>query len=214
MSKAFDRVNWNKLWDALHAQKLPEYLINALRAIYSDQVGVVRGSSHNTSAPFPIQRGVKQGCPLSPGLFNAILQFVMERWEQQIHDLGIGLDVNDRHLSNLRFADDILLLATSKDDAICMLEILTLELAEIGFILNTKKTKVLTTQVHDFDHIVLHDGSHIDVTADFECHRWLGKAICFSKGWIHYHAIESRIAAATRAFYAKKHILCAKNIPI
>ena len=99
LSKAFDRVNWNKLWDALHAQKLPEYLINALRAIYSDQVGVVRGSSHNTSAPFPIQRGVKQGCPLSPGLFNAMLQFVMERWEQQNHDFGIGLDMNDRHLS-------------------------------------------------------------------------------------------------------------------
>ena len=120
-------------------------LINALRAI---------DSGKNTNALFLIQRGVKQGCPLSPGLFNAILQFVMERWEQQIHDLGIGLDVNDRHLSNLRFADDILLLATSKDDAICMLEILTLELAEIGLILNTKKTKVLTTQVHDFDHIV------------------------------------------------------------
>ena len=54
----------------------------------------------------------------------------MERWEQPIRDLGIGLDVNDRHLSNLRFADDILLLATSKDYAICILEILNLELAE------------------------------------------------------------------------------------
>ena len=73
---------------------------------------------------------------------------------------------------------------------------------------------MLTTQVHDFDHIVLHDGSHIDVTADFECNRWIWKAICFFKGWIHYHAIESIIAAATRAFYVKKHVLCAKNILI
>ena len=105
----------------------------------------------------------------------------MGRWEQQIHDLGIGLDVNDRHLSNLRFADDILLLATSKDDAICMLEILTLELTEIGLILNAKETKVLTTQAHDFDHIVLRDGSHFDVIADFECHRWLGKQFVFLK---------------------------------
>ena len=62
-----------------------------------------------------------------------------------------------------------------------MLETLTLELAETSLIFNSKKTKVLTTEVHDFDHIVLRDGSHIDVIADFECHRWLGKAICFSK---------------------------------
>ena len=65
LSKAFDRLNWNKLWDALHMQQLPKYLINALRAIYSDQFGVVRGNSHNASAPFQIQRGVKQGCLLS-----------------------------------------------------------------------------------------------------------------------------------------------------
>ena len=70
-----------------------------------------------------------------------------------------------------------------------MLEILTLELAEIDLVLNTKKTKVLTTQVHDFEHTVLHDGSHIDVIATFECHKCLGKAICFSKCWTHYLVI-------------------------
>ena len=63
-----------------------------------------------------------------------------------------------------------------------------------------KKTKVLATQVHDLYHIVLHDGSYIDVTADFECYRWLGKANCFCKGWIHDHAIEFKMSAATRAF--------------
>ena len=68
--------------------------------------------------------------------------------------------------------------------------------------------------VHELTTEVLHDGSRIDVIPDFDCHRWLGKAICFSKGSIHVHAIESRISAATRAFYAKQHILCAKSIPI
>ena len=121
--------------------------------------------------------------------------------------------MNDRHISNLCFADDILLLATSNGDAICMLEILILELLQIYFILNTKKAKDLTTQVHDFHYIVLHHVSYIDDIADFECHRWLEKAICFSKCWIHDHASRSRIAAATRAFYIKKHILRAKNIP-
>ena len=102
-------------------------------------------NSHDPSAPILTQRCVKHGCHLRPGLFNAILQFVMERWEQQIHDLGIGPSIYDSHLSNLRLAHDILLLATSQDDAICMLEILDKEFADVCFMFNTKKIKVLTT---------------------------------------------------------------------
>ena len=63
LSKTFDRANWNKWLDALHAEMMPKYLINALRAIDPDQFGVVRSSKDNTSAPFPIQRGVT-GVPL------------------------------------------------------------------------------------------------------------------------------------------------------
>ena len=51
------------------------------------------------------------------------------------------------------------MLATPNNDAIYILEILTLEFAGICFILNTKKAEVLTTHVHVcFYHIVLHDG--------------------------------------------------------
>ena len=123
LSKSFERVNWNKLWKALKSRHLPQYLIDALRAIYSDQLGVVRGSNNNVSHHFAIKRGVKQGCPLSPGLFNAVLQLVIQKWQDQIRQLGIGLNIHDQHLSNPRIADDMLLLATFQDDTICMLEI-------------------------------------------------------------------------------------------
>ena len=84
LNKAFDRVNWNKLWKALESQHLPQYLIDALRAIYSDQLGVVRGGNNNVSNNFAIKRGAKQGCPLSPSLFNAISQLVNQKWQDQI----------------------------------------------------------------------------------------------------------------------------------
>ena len=156
-------------------------MIDALRAIYSDQLGVVRGSNNNVSHNFAIKRGVKQGCPLSPGLFNAILQFVMQKWQDQIRQLGIGLNIHDQHLSNLRFADDILLLATSQDDAICMLEILVLELEEIGLILNSNKTKMLTTELHDHDFVFLQNGSKIHTIRDHASHKWLGDSLyCFA----------------------------------
>ena len=73
---------------------------------------------------------------------------------------------------------------------------------------------MLTTEFHALSHITLRDGSAIDVIANHDCHKWLGKAICFTRGSVHHHAIESRIAAAARACYAKKHILCAKNVAI
>ena len=44
LSRAFNRVNWNKLWNALESQA-PQYLIDAFGAIFSDQLGVVRGGT-------------------------------------------------------------------------------------------------------------------------------------------------------------------------
>ena len=128
----------------------------------------------------------------------------MQRWEEQIRRLGIGLNIHDSHLCNLRFADDILLLATNRDDAVYMLEILILELKEIGLILNPSKTQFLTTELHDFDHIILHDGSRIGVINDHKCYKWLGKSICFTKRSLRCHAVSSRIAAAMRRFHVKK----------
>ena len=92
-----------------------------------------------------------------------------------------------------------------------MFEILVLELEEIGLILNPNKTKLLTTEFHDHDFEYLQNGSNIDEIRDYAFHKWLGKAICFIKGSIHSHAIDSRIAAATRAFYAK-NLYFAQNI--
>lgn len=56
--------------------------------------------------PFPINRGVRQGDPISPKLFNAVLESIFSRldWE------NCGINVNDVRLNHLRFADDIVLL--------------------------------------------------------------------------------------------------------
>ena len=81
-------------------------------------------------------------------------------------------------------------------------------------ILNPKMTKLLTTELHDHDFVVLQNGSKIDEIRDHASYRWLSKACCFTNSSLHCHAIDSRIAATTRVLYAKKHILRAKHIPI
>ena len=69
LTKAFDRVEHNQLFQALREQHVPQPYIPLLRAIYSSQSGAVHGGR-----PFDIQRGVKQGDILSPMLFNAALE--------------------------------------------------------------------------------------------------------------------------------------------
>ena len=49
---------------------------------------------------------------------------------------------------------------------------------------------------------------------DHASQKWVGKATCFIKSSLHCHAIDSRIAAATRACYAQRNIFCAEHIPI
>ena len=104
------------------------------------------------------------------------------------------------------------MLATSKDDAIYILEILTLEFAGICSILSAKKAKVLTTHVHDFLSYSASRWLHIDAIADFKYDKILGEASCFSKIWIYDHSIAFRIAVATRAFYAERNLVYAKHM--
>ena len=79
LSKAFDRVRWPALWAALREQGVAESLVASLAALQKDQEGQVRGRGGITSRSFSIKRGVIQGCPLSPGLFAAVLQFARSK---------------------------------------------------------------------------------------------------------------------------------------
>ena len=111
LSKAFDRVNWDALWLALHDHGISEHLVWILQLIYSNQSGEVQGE-HSNSDLFPIHAGVRQGCVLSPRLFCSVLQWGMSAWRRNAETKGCGFDFGDTmpSLLDLRFADDILLL--------------------------------------------------------------------------------------------------------
>ena len=68
-AKAFDCVDHNKLWKILKEMAIPDHLICLLRNLYSGQEATVR-TGHGTTDWFQIGIGVRQGCILSPCLFN------------------------------------------------------------------------------------------------------------------------------------------------
>ena len=68
-TKAFDCVGHNKLWKILQEMGRPDHLICLLRNLYTGQEATVR-TGHGTTDWFQIEKGVRQGCILSPCLFN------------------------------------------------------------------------------------------------------------------------------------------------
>eukprot|EP00973_Karenia_brevis_P065385 9084690-Karenia_brevis.AAC.1 len=73
--KAFDTVEHKSLWEALNAQGVSNGYVNLLAQLYAGQTGQVR--TDTLSKAFNIQRGTKQGDPLSSLLFNSLLEHVM-----------------------------------------------------------------------------------------------------------------------------------------
>ena len=75
-AKDFDCMDYNKLWKILKEMGILDHLICLLRNLYAGQEATVR-TGHGTSDWFQIGKGVRQGCMLSPCLFNLYAEYIM-----------------------------------------------------------------------------------------------------------------------------------------
>ena len=90
---------------------IPDHLTCLLRNLYADQEATVR-TGHGTTDWFPIEKGVCQGCKLSPCLFNLYAEYIMKN--AGLDKAQAGIKIAGRNISNLRYADDTTLMAESK----------------------------------------------------------------------------------------------------
>ena len=84
-AKAFDCVDHNKLWKILKRMGIPDHLTCLLRNMYAGQEATVK-PEHGTDW-FQIGKGVRQGCILSPCLFNFYAEYVMRTLGWMKHKL-------------------------------------------------------------------------------------------------------------------------------
>ena len=85
-AKAFDCVNQNKLWKILQEMGTPNHLTYLLRNLYADEEATLR-TGHETTDWFQIGKGVRQGCILSPCLFNLHAEYTMRNAGWMKHKL-------------------------------------------------------------------------------------------------------------------------------
>ena len=112
-AKAFDCVGHNKLWKILQEMEIPDHLTCLLRNLYVDQEATVR-TGHGTTDWFQIGKGVRQGCILSPCVFNLYAEYIIRN--AGLEETQAGIKITVRNINNLRYADDTTLMAESEEE--------------------------------------------------------------------------------------------------
>ena len=110
--KACDCVDHNKLWKILKEMGIPDYLTCLWRNMSAGQEATVR-TGHGTTDWFQIGKGVRQGCILSPCLFNLYAEYIMRN--ARLDDAQAGIKIARRNINNLRYIDDTTLMAESEE---------------------------------------------------------------------------------------------------
>ena len=202
-TKAFDRVRHTKLLNMLQNLDLDGKDIRMVRNLYWDQSAAIRYQNELGNYT-PIRRGVRQGCVLSPDLFNLYSENIM----RHLDDVG-GLIIGGFTLNNLRYADDIVLIAQSKEKLQEMLNIIDLYSDENGLSINLKKTEcmVISKYENPMDCGITLKGNLIKQVENF---KYLGT-------WITNDGkcdkeIKARIAMAKETFYKLTNTFYNHNI--
>ena len=158
--KAFDCVDHNKLWKILKEMGIPDHLTCLLRNLYPGQVATVR-TGHGTTDCFQIEKGVHQGCILSPCLFNLYAEYIM--WNATLDEAQAGIKIARRNINNFRYADDTTLTADSKELKSLLLKVKE-EREKVGLKLNIQKTKIMASGPITSWQI---DGETVETVTDF-----------------------------------------------
>ena len=107
-----DCVAHNKLWKILKEMGIPDHLTCLLRNLYAGQEATVR-TGYETDW-FQIGKWVRQGCILSPCLFNFYAEYIMRN--AGLEEAQAGIKIARRNIHNLRYADDTTLMAESEEE--------------------------------------------------------------------------------------------------
>ena len=129
-------------WKILKEMGKPDHLTCLLRNRYAGQKATVR-TGHETTDWFQIGKGVRQGCILSPCLFNLYAEYIMRN--AGLEEAQARIKIAWRNINNLRYADDTTLMAESEEELKRLLMKVKEESEKVGLKLNIQKTKIMAS---------------------------------------------------------------------
>ena len=156
-AKAFDCVDHNKLWKILKEMGIPDHLTCLLRNLYAGQEATVR-TGHGTTDWFQI----RQGCVLSPCLFNLYAEYIMRN--AGLDEAQARIKISRRTINNLRCANDTTLMAESEEELKSFLIKVKVDSEKVGLKLNIQKTKIMASGPITSWEV---NGETVETVADF-----------------------------------------------
>ena len=140
---------------------IPDHLTCLLKNLYAGQEATVR-TGHGTTDWFQIGTGVRQGCILSPCLFNLHAEYIMRN--AGLEEAQAGIKIAWRNINKLKYADDTTLMAESEEELKSLLMKVKEDSEKVGLKLNIQKIKVMA-----YGHTTSWqiDGETVDTVADF-----------------------------------------------
>ena len=196
--KAFDRIDWVKMLDILKEIGVDWRDRRLIMNLYLNQKAIVR-IQQEYSDEGEIGRGVRQGCSLSPLLFNIYAEAMMVEAMEGIEE---GIKVGGKLIKDVRFADDQGMIAKSEAGLQKIMDGLNSTSLEYGMKINIKKTKVMKVSKVGGEVNITINGTKIEQVKSFKYlgHTMTDDGRCENE-------INSRIAQAKEAFGDRKELL-------
>jgi len=201
--KAFDRVYHTEIMKSLDKIGFDGKDVNVIQNLYWNQQASVK-LNNGLSTKFPIKKGVRQGCVLSPKLFNIYTEYIF----REVEDLP-GCNVGGMNVNNLRYADDTALIADDPEKLQDIINKVNSVSEEYGLRMNIKKTKTMViTRGHIMPTINMKvRGESLKQEEEF---KYLGQ--CISSDGKCEKEIRKRIAIAKSSFNNMKDVLASRKI--
>ena len=163
-----------KNWKILKEMGLPDQLTCLLRNPNAGQEATVR-TGHGTTDWFQIGKGVRQGCILSPCLFNSYAEYL--KWNARLDEAQAGIKIAGRNINNLRFANDTTFMAESEKELKSLLMKVREKSEKVGLKLSIQKINIMLSSPITSWQI---DGEIMEIVTDFNflgvqnhCRWWL-----------------------------------------
>ncbi|XP_062532938.1 uncharacterized protein LOC134201709 [Bombyx mori] len=200
-NKAFDSLEHHYIWESLEQQGVHKKYIRILKNIYGKSTAQIK--LEKLGEEFPIERGVRQGDPISPKIFSAVLELIFRKLDWD----NFGLNVNGDKLSHLRFADDLILFSECPMILERMLQQLADESANAGLTMNITKTKVMSNSSQK--NAIAVNNQELEYVSEYV---YLGQLVSPTESM--QKEIERRIANTWKKFWSLSEVMKNKEMPM